>query len=78
MYGIGYDVHDMGDGLMSNWIFPVILLIVLVLMIGYMPSPGDYKNTQKYDLPESMYDEIHSYRMCMEDRSCRMFVRIKQ
>lgn len=45
-----------------------------IFFIGYGMGQNETRPPPAYDLPESIWQEIHSYRMCMQDRSCRMFV----
>lgn len=54
------------------------LMIISVLLAGYMLGRNDTELKYYHPVSKSEYKEINSYRMCMQDKTCLMFVRAKQ
>lgn len=60
----------------------LVLLFAIFLGWGYYAGVNDglqqAKAPKEFYLPESMWQETYSYQRCMQDRSCRIFVRAEK
>lgn len=46
-----------------------------VYKIGVNYGLQQAKVPKEFYLPDNMWDEIHAYRLCQDNKTCRMFVK---
>lgn len=57
--------------------FIIAGVIILIFMGGYYAGLSE-SEAGKYVLKMSQWEEIHAYRACMYDPTCKMYVKVKK